>query len=181
MTPTDHTALKGLAEGEEEQMVSRSKPCGDAGPNSPRSHDAPFSDGWKPIETAPCGEQIIVGSHTWTGWTIAKFDDGEHKARQLRRWIDGPTVWMRGPDYRTIPAGSDFSGRQGHLPNTGQLRDDQSSSNPLLGELERMREALREIAEHPGPNADEAAWVRVEWARRALLSPEQNDGADHAG
>ena len=32
----------------------------------------------------------------------------------------------------------------------------------------RMREALDEIAEHPGPNADDAAWCRVDRARAAL-------------
>ena len=32
----------------------------------------------------------------------------------------------------------------------------------------RMMEALDEIAEHPGPNADDAAWCRVDRARAAL-------------
>lgn len=34
--------------------------------------------------------------------------------------------------------------------------------------IERLEEALSEIAEHPGPHADEAAWARVEWAREVL-------------
>lgn len=39
-------------------------------------------------------------------------------------------------------------------------------------------EALSEIAEHPGPNADDAAWWRVERARAALLKArgEQSQG-----
>lgn len=34
--------------------------------------------------------------------------------------------------------------------------------------IEHLKEALAEIAEHPGVNADEAAWKRTEIARDAL-------------
>ena len=34
--------------------------------------------------------------------------------------------------------------------------------------IDVLREALAEIAEHPGINADEAAWKRVEIAKEAI-------------
>jgi len=34
--------------------------------------------------------------------------------------------------------------------------------------MARLVGALEDIAEHPGPYADEACWARVEWAREAL-------------
>lgn len=37
--------------------------------------------------------------------------------------------------------------------------------------IARMEAALREIAEHPGPIADDACWHRVETARNALAKP----------
>jgi len=34
--------------------------------------------------------------------------------------------------------------------------------------MDRYETALQDIAEHPGPFADDACWARVEWAREAL-------------
>lgn len=41
-----------------------------------------------------------------------------------------------------------------------------SSSKAARG----MREALEDIAEHPGPNADDAAWCRHDRAKEALAA-----------
>ncbi len=48
-------------------------------------------------------------------------------------------------------------------------------SQPAFDEIRHLREALAEIAEHPGPNADDAAWMRVEVARDALKTAPETD------
>ena len=126
--PTDHTALKGLAEGA--TAAKRDRPTRD--PGGCDCHD--------------CGKTFIGGP--------GDYFCGICKARL----------------------------------------EFQAAANParilaLLGELERMREALTWIALFADMRSKDDAKVFARVARgalrtiaqRALLSPKQNDGADHAG
>jgi hypothetical protein len=53
---------------------------------------------WRPIETLPAdGEYALVSHPYWGGYMGVKYHTEEEKAKSLRAWTNGPSVWCRPP------------------------------------------------------------------------------------
>lgn len=107
--------------------------------------------------------QDELKKHTPLPWKIYEGQPSGHIFRKHKTithdYGNGSEVAIAHTDYFTTEIA---------IANAALIVHSVNNYPALEKEVERLREALGEIAAHPGPNADDAAWHRVEVAKAAL-------------